>query len=337
MHEHAKVEKYRNRWLIVAVDLLVVMGVVGVVVMAVMVLGIRAFLASLEEQAAVQLASLKSHAHELDALGEKTGQLDAEVRQRISDALDVVESTSNAAYSFLENLRGAGGRIMQWEEVRAQILSAGTQTADAYMRAWGKDRDEYWAHIAGSLCDSPGSLLDLSTIGYTYTPHAYLEALAKFDDFQRRIWRVEMECTQERIFVINEDLLRFTVNQYKEFDMSDEQRDEALNRIYQIVDQQTRDGRRRILISGHCDERGGKEHNYRLSFNRAMFVRNMVVEHLTRRGWKEGRDFWTTLIGYGKTVPVPRNPHESDALWWGRCRRIELAFQKVGRRQAEIM
>ncbi|MBU2488889.1 MAG: OmpA family protein, partial [Proteobacteria bacterium] len=311
----------RGRWFIVLLDICFVLAVVLGLVLLAMAFETSRFLTAVDAEAAVQATALRQQARELDDLGERTQCIDDPGRKRIDQAISRMEREGGDNRTLLGSLRGVWDRIEEWETVEKEIQNAGTRAASTFMRAWADQQDGYWNPLAGSLCKPTGAMLALAEKNYGYTPLAYLEALAEFGDFQRRLWEVEMDCTQDRVFVINEDLLRFTTNEFNKFDMSDEDRDNALARIYAIVDDQTRD-RRRILVTGHCDERGEDLTNYVLSIQRAAYVREKIMEHLSQRDWAVGKDYWITLIGQGESLPVDREPkEEEDASWWSRCRR----------------
>ncbi len=151
-----------------------------------------------------------------------------------------------------------------------------------------------------------------------------LEALR---DFRDGTWASYRDCVEERVEVIPEDLLRFSFNRSDAFDMPPEAIEQAKNKIRALVDSH-RD-RRRILVRGHTDRKGTDEYNYALSADRAWYVGRIVLAHLSAQGLIPGRDVELIPEGLGKSRPVDRRPGESDEAFDSRCRRIELAFQRI--------
>jgi len=71
---------------------------------------------------------------------------------------------------------------------------------------------------------------------------------------------------------------------------------------------------RKIIIEGHCDERGSKEYNMSLGHNRAASVRGALF----RLGVNPGQ---MTTISYGEDRPVDPG-HDEDA--WAKNRRVQF-------------
>lgn len=76
----------------------------------------------------------------------------------------------------------------------------------------------------------------------------------------------------------------------------------------------------RIVVEGHCDERGTVEYNLALGQKRAESVKN----HLTGFGVEERR---IRVISYGKEIPADPG-HTEDA--WARNRRAHFAVDSKG-------
>ncbi|MBN2370535.1 MAG: peptidoglycan-associated lipoprotein Pal [Vicinamibacteria bacterium] len=74
----------------------------------------------------------------------------------------------------------------------------------------------------------------------------------------------------------------------------------------------------RIMIEGHCDERGTVEYNLALGDRRA----GAVLDYLVRRGVEAGQ---LTKASYGKERPVD-SEHNEEA--WARNRRAHFAIRR---------
>ncbi|MCK7470413.1 MAG: peptidoglycan-associated lipoprotein Pal [Desulfomicrobium escambiense] len=76
----------------------------------------------------------------------------------------------------------------------------------------------------------------------------------------------------------------------------------------------------RIVVEGHCDERGTVEYNLALGQKRAEVVKN----HLTKFGVDEKR---IRMISFGKEIPVDPG-HTEDA--WSKNRRVHFSIDQKG-------
>lgn len=76
----------------------------------------------------------------------------------------------------------------------------------------------------------------------------------------------------------------------------------------------------RIIVEGHCDERGTVEYNLALGQKRAEVVKN----HLTKFGIDEKR---IRAISFGKEMPADPG-HSEDA--WAKNRRVHFALDQKG-------
>ena len=76
----------------------------------------------------------------------------------------------------------------------------------------------------------------------------------------------------------------------------------------------------RIVVEGHCDERGTVEYNLALGQKRAEVVKN----HLTKFGVDEKR---IRIISFGKEIPVDPG-HTEDA--WSKNRRVHFSIDQKG-------
>ncbi len=109
--------------------------------------------------------------------------------------------------------------------------------------------------------------------------------------------------------------------------MTDVALNKAIKKIKSWVDSHTNS--RNIFIRGHADETGDDNYNYILSYRRALFVANIIKEHLNAKNLKQGVDYHLNIEGLGESRPVAKKAGENQNEWWARCRRIELAFQKI--------
>jgi peptidoglycan-associated lipoprotein len=73
----------------------------------------------------------------------------------------------------------------------------------------------------------------------------------------------------------------------------------------------------RVLVEGHCDDRGSNEYNLALGDRRA----NSAKDYLVKSGVAEGR---ITTISYGEEQPLCRQQNESC---WSRNRRDQFSVR----------
>jgi outer membrane protein OmpA-like peptidoglycan-associated protein len=202
-------------------------------------------------------------------------------------------------------------------------------TLDTAIEQEVSTQGERWTERALALCvpapEAPHpprsrSVLDL------------LRSLGEMDTYRERVWALHEDCVDEQVEVIPEDLLRFSFNRWNAFDMSNAQVDKAKARIREIV--HGKPDRRRIFVRGHTDWKGTEEYNYRLSADRAWYVGKVILDHLRAQGLVAGRDFELIPEGFGESRPVDREEGETNEVFESRCRRIELAFQRIRPRSA---
>lgn len=77
--------------------------------------------------------------------------------------------------------------------------------------------------------------------------------------------------------------------------------------------------RARVILEGHCDERGTREYNLALGERRAKAVENFLLVRGASRTQLE-------LISYGEEQPV--DPRGNDRAW-SQNRRVEIKYQIV--------
>jgi outer membrane protein OmpA-like peptidoglycan-associated protein len=182
----------------------------------------------------------------------------------------------------------------------------------------------FWNERAAELCVPAPEPPPRSRAGSMFEWIDSLEVVRTYRDV---VWQRYSDCVDERVVVIPEELLRFKFDRADAFDMRPEALDQAKDRIRRLVDDNP--DRRRIYIRGHTDRVGTDEHNYVLSSKRAWYVGQVVLEHLRGKGLDSGRDFELIPEGLGKTRPVDRIAGESDEAFDRRCRRIQVAFQRL--------
>lgn len=146
-----------------------------------------------------------------------------------------------------------------------------------------------------------------------------------------RVWAVYEECLGEKVEEIPDDLLHFAYNQATPDPavMTPEDVHQAHALIRELVAQRGRGYR--IIVRGHCSPEGPRRLNDLLSFARALYVVDLVRERLAEDHLVEGRDYVLVPEGLGVSVPpMPaRAPSEDEAAYFARCRRIQLAFQRM--------
>lgn len=106
---------------------------------------------------------------------------------------------------------------------------------------------------------------------------------------------------------------------YFEYDSYNVQQ-EDLSKIKEVGEWMKANGSARIVVEGHCDERGTVEYNLALGQKRADVVKN----HLTKLGIDEKR---IRIISFGKEMPaVPGHTEEA----WAKNRRVNFAIDQKG-------
>lgn len=102
---------------------------------------------------------------------------------------------------------------------------------------------------------------------------------------------------------------------YFDFDRSEIRRDQ-LDRLDKNLRYLLKDGDVKVLIEGHCDERGTTEYNFALGERRAQAVR----EYFVRNGISPGR---IQILSKGEEDPMAAGHIEAA---WGKNRRAQFKF-----------
>jgi peptidoglycan-associated lipoprotein len=95
---------------------------------------------------------------------------------------------------------------------------------------------------------------------------------------------------------------------------------EDLSKIKEVGEWMKVNGNARIVVEGHCDERGTVEYNLALGQKRADVVKN----HLAKLGIDEKR---IRVISFGKEIPAVQG-HTEEA--WAKNRRVNFAIDQKG-------
>jgi peptidoglycan-associated lipoprotein len=106
---------------------------------------------------------------------------------------------------------------------------------------------------------------------------------------------------------------------YFEYDSYTVQPDD-LAKIREIGEWMKTNGNARIVVEGHCDERGTVEYNLALGQKRADVVKN----HLTKLGIDDKR---IRVISFGKEMPSDTGHTEAA---WAKNRRVNFAIDQKG-------
>ena len=138
------------------------------------------------------------------------------------------------------------------------------------------------------------------------------EDLAKTRADRERLER-EKATSQEKKFAIPVSDIYF------EYDSHSVQ-PEDMAKIKEMSEWLKLNGTVRIIVEGHCDERGTVEYNLALGQKRA----EVVKSHLTKLGIDEKR---LRAISFGKEMPADPG-HTEDA--WAKNRRVHFAFDQKG-------
>jgi len=125
---------------------------------------------------------------------------------------------------------------------------------------------------------------------------------------------------QEREKLLQDKKMAMPVNDiYFEYDSYSVQ-PEDLPKIKEVSEWLKVNSAVRIVVEGHCDERGTVEYNLALGQKRAEVVKN----HLTKFGVDEKR---IRVISFGKEIPADPG-HAEDA--WSKNRRVHFAVDQKG-------
>jgi len=138
------------------------------------------------------------------------------------------------------------------------------------------------------------------------------EDLAKTRADRERLER-EKATSQEKKFAIPVSDIYF------EYDSHSVQ-PEDMAKIKEMSEWLKLNGTVRIIVEGHCDERGTVEYNLALGQKRA----EVVKSHLTKLGIDEKR---LRAISFGKEMPADPG-HTEDA--WAKNRRVHFALDQKG-------
>jgi peptidoglycan-associated lipoprotein len=138
------------------------------------------------------------------------------------------------------------------------------------------------------------------------------EDLAKTRADRERLER-EKATSQEKKFAIPVSDIYF------EYDSHSVQ-PEDMAKIKEMSEWLKLNGTVRIIVEGHCDERGTVEYNLALGQKRA----EVVKSHLTKLGIDEKR---VRAISFGKEMPADPG-HTEDA--WAKNRRVHFALDQKG-------
>ncbi len=125
----------------------------------------------------------------------------------------------------------------------------------------------------------------------------------------------ELEFVDPR--TISEELAAIFRNIYFDFDRYDI-REDARPRLEVVADYLKENPAVRILVEGHCDERGTREYNLVLGEQRALSTRRFLVG----LGVAPERIF---TVSYGKDMPADPASNEEA---WARNRRAEFKVEK---------
>jgi outer membrane protein OmpA-like peptidoglycan-associated protein len=184
----------------------------------------------------------------------------------------------------------------------------------------------YWQERVASLCTDRGPLPTIPVPPAGPAPEAWFGFINQLDEAGSAIWQRAGECAEPRSIVIPESVLHFKVDRFDEFEGDSER---GFRAIFDFVDQH-RPTRQLVAVTGHCDETYTDEHNYLLSFRRALYVAGRIKTHLDGQGLRGGADYALLPVGMGRSQLLPREPGEAETEWWGRCRRIEITMRPGG-------
>jgi len=190
----------------------------------------------------------------------------------------------------------------------------------------------FWQARADELCEREGvpRLPPLPADGDATDQLAFLDGLTGVSN---RIWQMHQNCEEPRSIVLPEDLLHFRVDKYDEYETSPEP---AFATIRNAVNEHLK-ARNQIYVLGHTDDTATDQHNYELSYKRALEVARVIERHLTGTlRLKARQDFALYPVGLGESQLLGLANREEVGRWRTRCRRIEISFRAAPtKRQAE--
>jgi len=259
---------------------------------------------------------------------------DIQRTQRLADLTEssykVPDKPIRRTYSkdLISVLSTIGANLQHQFQTKAELRKALNAIGNDFMNKWANKQRFLWQDRVNKLCERPNNDFPLNNIKFNGSLDGYFDAINSMSDYSDHIWYLYEKCHMPIIEVIDENLLKFTFNRWDKFDMTDEAVKNAIEQIKQIVDAHKE--YRNIYVNGHCDKIGDDEPNLVLSYQRAMYVGIKIREYLiSEKRLTENKDFKITLSGFGKTQLLEQKPNESKDEWCSRCRRIELAFQKM--------
>ena len=311
MHRNTKMSERLKPPFLSVVDLLLILVAFGTALLIVVLLGIKLYVLPVE-----------------DIVNEKMIRL----------------SEIDSSYSFVWELITAPGESRKFSHDTVisglkqlnDSTHAVTQVTTHMLKRIVEEDWYFWTARARELCEPP------PPVPQFYCEDDYLSELDELDNmaelarFQQAVWQIYEACKEESLVNIPESLLHFTSDRYDSFHphMTEREVEEAFEKIMMYVDEHVFGKKqRKIYVRGHCDDLDTREYNYLLSFNRAYYVSMKIMEHLTKRGYREGEDYLLYMEGMGESRLLPKEEDENISSWRSRCRRIELAFQKMNPRR----
>jgi outer membrane protein OmpA-like peptidoglycan-associated protein len=183
----------------------------------------------------------------------------------------------------------------------------------------------FWQKRSSELCGDPNQRPALMMPSDSSDPLDQLKLLAVINDFSATVWKKYESCQEPISVNIPENLLHFKVDKFNEYVGDSEP---GFAKIEENVDKYI-DSHTQIYIVGHTDDTGSDEHNYELSYQRALQISVFIQEHL--RGKERGKDYEIYPVGMGRARLLPQDANETQVDWRTRCRRIELQFRSLSR------
>ncbi|MGA1867470.1 MAG: OmpA family protein [bacterium] len=332
-----RMKKHRSKWNFISMmpvcDVIMLIILYSAIIISALVAVITLFVYPISEDLRVKCELMSLDYGRLKNLMDMTGLAKGKDTVEIGERIKCIQKNSycdTASAALIEKLQSLKRTSSTLVETDALLREQTKNCSSGFMKIWTDQQTDFWQRRIEKLCEKPQRELRLNEIRFDDSPNGYIEAFIELGNYYCLVLDLYDKCTEERVEVIDENLLRFKFDRYDEFDMDPQDLKCAKEKIKQLVDRYG--SYRKIQIRGHCDQRGGDEYNYLLSFRRALYVGNVIKIHLKKQGLIEGKDYFISLIGFGKSRLLPKAEGEEEEHYYSRCRRIELAFQRLSTR-----
>lgn len=329
--------------LLPAVDLMLLVVLFLLIAFAAVTLVIRAHILPIEKVEDAETRRLIASRTTVLRLCETAGQWSAaglvpehEMRTLMGLCADVeqIDPESNqtqgarSAY-VLQRLKQIGTKAEPLQDIATRLEARYGQVSGEMLRIRATRQVLLWQKRAQELCELKETrpvAPDLSAIPPLDDPLVFAQAAERYG---QDVWDQHVKCVESKTETIDEDLLRFRTNTVVP-EMTPDEEQKAWSRIFGWVDQYLPQGFSQIFVEGHCDPTGTDDRNDQLSLERAQFVADAILKHLTENGNSRalGQGYEVHIHGYAARRRLEPQHGESEPHWYSRLRRIEIAFRR---------